>query len=349
MQVMRLERLELTNFRSYKKKTFKLGQLVLLVGPNGAGKTNALEAIYLLSTGGSPRAEVTEEMIQWGEEIAQVSGVAREEKKEQYQALAVVLTPGRYLGKPTTKRRYLVDGAGRTRANFAGRLPAGWFRPEDLRLIEGSPYRRRQYLDEVLSQASPEYGRALTAYERGLRRRNRVLAAIKEREAKREQLKFWDQTIIKNGEVLTQNRREYLESLIQVETAFGRYRAEYKASTISEERLMQYAEAEVAAGYTLVGPHKDDFGVMQEQGREKDLHTYGSRGEQRLGVLFLKLGNWQYLEEHLKTRPILLLDDIFSELDQAHREEVLLVTGGQTIITATEEGQVKGAQVEHLG
>lgn len=332
-----MERLTLNNFRSYTKKVFHFGALTLIVAPNGAGKTNILEAIYLLSTGMSERAGVTEEMIRFGTELATVSGVV--EHNDERVELSTVLTNGVYMGKRTPKRRYLVDGVGRVRSGMVGKLSAVLFRPEDMRLVEGSPYRRRQYLDDTLSMAHPEYGRALTVYEASLKRRNRLLDAIRDGLARREQLSYWDQSIIKNGNILTDYRRNLLEYLSGLHTSFGDYELTYDASTISPSRLAQYAEAEIAVGYTLVGPHKDDF-VIKSEGR--DLMKYGSRGEQRLAVLFLKLGNMQYIEEKLKIKPVLLLDDIFSELDEVHREEVVKMTKGrQTIITTSEEDVVE--------
>lgn len=347
MYAMRLERLELQNFRSYLRRTFHFGDLTVLFGPNAAGKTNVLEATYLLASGNSFRAGLTEEMIHFGAEIAHVTGIV--ENTGETSSVGVVLTPGIYLGKRISKRRYLIDGAPRTRARFLGRLVSVLFRPEDLRLIEGSPSRRRSFLDDVLEQASPHYARALTAYEGALRRRNKILDLIREGTARREQLAFWDATMIKNGNILTDNRRELLAYLSDIDVSFGSYRLEYDASTISEARLRQYQTEETAAGYTLVGPHKDDFTVISTNGMDRDLMKYGSRGEQRLAVLFMKLGIMQYLETKLSIRPILLLDDIFSELDEKHRGEVLRMTDGrQTIITTAEEevlALVKGAEV----
>jgi DNA replication and repair protein RecF len=334
---MKLERLTLTNFRSYSKQVFHFGDQTVIVAPNGAGKTNVLEAIYLLSTGVSERAGEITEMIKFGNEIASVAGIV--ESGEERSELSVVLTRGVYMGKRTPKRRYLVDGVARTRAKFSGKLPAIMFRPEDMRLVEGSPSRRRSFLDETLVMVHPDYARALTVYEASLRRRNRLLDAIRDGLARREQLSYWDQSIIKNGNVLTDYRRSFLEYLTLVKTSFGTYQLEYDSSTISPARLAQYAEAEVAVGYTLVGPHKDDFSVSGKNGVKvwKNLMVYGSRGEQRLAVLFLKLGTLQYIEEKMGVKPLLLLDDIFSELDETHREEVVKMTEGrQTIITSAE-------------
>ena len=338
IRIMKLERLTLTNFRSYKKQVFHFGEHTVIVAANGAGKTNVLEAIYLLATGVSERAGEITEMIRFDEVLASVAGIL--ELKDERSELSVVLTRGMYMGKRTPKRRYLVDGVPRTRATFSGKLPAIMFRPEDMRLVEGSPSRRRSFLDSTLSMVHSDYSRALSVYEASLRRRNRLLDAIRDGLARREQLSYWDQSIIKNGNILTDYRRAFLEYLTQVETSFGSYQLEYDASTISPARLAQYAEAEVAVGYTLVGPHKDDFSVSGKNGTKvwKNLMVYGSRGEQRLAVLFLKLGTLKYIEEKMQVKPILLLDDIFSELDEIHRGEVVAMTQGrQTIITTAEE------------
>ena len=341
---MQLTRITLSQFRSYQTQTFQFGPKTIVVAPNGSGKTNLLEAIYLLVTGTSERAHTTEEMIAWGEDLATVTGIVAESEGE-YRELAVVLTRGVYLGKRTPKRRYLVDGVPRLRTKFTGNLVALMFRPEDMRLVEGSPSRRRHFMDEILTQADFVYGRALLQYEAALKRRNRLLDMIREGTARREQLAYWDQSLIKNGTILTEMRRTFLETLSGTTTRFGTYELSYLASPVSPERLAKHAEAEVALGYTLVGPHKDDFRIlahgswpMAHSQTEKDLMIYGSRGEQRLAVLFLKLASLQYLETKLQVRPILLLDDIFSELDDVHRREVMAMTAGhQTIMTTAEE------------
>ena len=338
---MRLERLTLVNFRSYKNQVFHFGQTSVIVAPNGGGKSNILEAISFLSSGKSERAAEISEMITFDSELASVTGVV--EHNDERSELAIVLTRGMYMGKMTPKRRYLVDGVARTRGMISNKLLTVLFRPEDMRLIEGSPVRRRGYLDSILCMVHPEYERALSVYEASLRRRNRLLDSIREGQAGREQLTYWDQSIIKNGNILSDFRRELLLYLSQIKTSFGQYNLEYTASTISPARLAQHAQAEIAVGYTLVGPHKDDFKIMvystwhMAHGGDRDLMKYGSRGEQRLAVLFLKLGNLQYIEEKLGVKPILLLDDIFSELDEGHRKEVAgMMEGRQAIVTSAE-------------
>lgn len=337
--------MKLDNFRSYGKQVFHFGQTTIIVAPNGAGKTNVLEAINLLATGQSERASETSEMIKFSSDIGSVAGVV--EHQDERIELSVVLTRGVFMGKKTPKRRYLVDGIARTKSGFVNKLSVVLFRPEDMRLVEGSPSRRRRYLDDVLSMTHPDYLQALNVYEASLKRRNRLLDAIRDGMARREQLSYWDQSIIKNGNILTDYRRAYLDYLSNVKTSFGEYRVDYDASTISESRLSQYSEAEVAVGYTLVGPHKDDFVIKSYEigtnsNLPRDLMKYGSRGEQRLAVLFLKIGAMEYSENKLGYKSVLLLDDIFSELDQSHREEVVKMTEGrQTIITSAEEEVVE--------
>ncbi len=338
---MKLKKLELVGFRNHKHKEIKFGQLTIIVGENAKGKTNILEAIYLLSTGDSFRAGKIEEMINWEQDLARVEGYVEDDEGNDL-VLGITLTKGLLMGKRTPKRKYFVDRVAKQKRKFVGKLLAVVFRPEDLRLIEGSPGRRRRFLDEVLGMVSWEYKRALTLYENALRRRNKILDLIREGRARREELAFWDMTLIKNGNILTDWRREFLEFLSDLEVGFGKYKVEYDFSAVSESRLEQYEREEVLAGYTLVGPHKDDFVVrVQDSGigvQDKNLHIYGSRGEQRLGVLFLKYGSLKFVEEKLGVVPMFLLDDIFSELDEKHRQMVLgMMKNRQTVITSADE------------
>jgi DNA replication and repair protein RecF len=217
--------------------------------------------------------------------------------------------------------------------DFVGKTKAVLFTPTDMELITGSPGSRRRYLDFVISQFDHEYSRCLTSYEKGLRQRNRLLELIRENLAQRHQLFFWDRLIINNGDYITQARAKYLTGLNS-----KKYEIIYDKSIVSETRLKQYELEEVAAGTTLVGPHRDDFVLLNET---RDISKFGSRGEQRMAMLWLKQGEIVALSEN--GLPILLLDDIFSELDHKHREEVLQMimthqlAGGQTIMTSAEE------------
>jgi DNA replication and repair protein RecF len=212
-----------------------------------------------------------------------------------------------------------------------------------LELITNSPSTRREYLDSVLVQVDREYRRSLLVYQKGLRQRNRLLFLIREEKASQQQLFFWDKLLIKNGNIITQKRQRYLDFLNSHLDIFADLEVYYDLSGISIERLEKYKEEELAAGVTLVGPHRDDFITYQRKNQElRSIHSFGSRGEQRLAVLSLKLCELDFIEQETRERPILLLDDIFSELDEKHRQMVLkIIPKQQTIITTTDINFIK--------
>lgn len=303
-----ISKLSLQNFRNYTKKEFEFGEKTLIVGENGVGKTNILEAIYLLATGKSFRADRDSELIKYDCQFAIVKS----------DGLQITITD---------RKKFEVNGIPRRQMDFVGKLRAVLFAPQDMELITGSPSARRRYLDFVICQMDREYRRCLISYEKGLRQRNKLLSMIRDGLAHRSQLYFWDKLLIKNGDYITLARGEYLRNLS------GNYGVEYDKSIITEDRLKQYEVEEVAAATTLVGPHRDDF-LINFNGR--DVSKYGSRGEQRMAILWLKQGEIKFLGDD----PILLLDDIFSELDHKHREAVSgLVRDypGQVIATTADE------------
>jgi len=352
---MKIKSLSLKGFRNYNKQVFELSDNTsLVVGKNGSGKTNALEAIHLLATGVSFRAKKSTEMIFYGQELARVSGDVSSD------GLEVVLTVGEVQGDKVPKKRYLVNGVVKRKMDFIGKLRVVLFRPEDIELVLGSPSIRRDYFDRVLEQADREYRRSNLSYQKGVRQRNKLLFRIREGEADRQQLLFWNKLLLKNGEIVSQKREEFLNYVNQkLEEKGLDLSLEYDRSVISEARLDQYAAAEVAAATTLVGPHRDDFlFIKQREGKlKKDLSVYGSRGEQRMAVFQIKLAELEYAQHSLgkpvkkleskgyssstainnEERPVLLLDDVFSELDKSKRREVFkLLNKQQTIITTSD-------------
>ncbi len=345
---MLLTSLTLQNFRSYEKKQLTFSpKTTLILGPNGAGKTNILEAIMMLAVGKSFRADRDREAIQWKKNVSHVTcHVSLGEEKIK---LELVLTDGVAEGTKIPMKHYVVNGVPRRQVDFVGNLRAVLFWPEDLELVTDSPSLRRRYLDSVLVQVDREYRRNLFSYERGLRQRNRLLDFINEGKAHRHQLLFWDQLLIRTGSYLTDKRTQYLDFINTHNVSHITYHAHYDKSVISESRLEQYKNEEVAAKATLVGPHRDDFIVQsKEHGQAKDdgfrdLSKFGSRGEQRLSVLWLKLAELSYIENETGIRPLLLLDDILSELDSAHRAIVITVMSEQqTILTSADPDIIKG-------
>lgn len=350
---MYLASLVLKDFRNYESRLFEFGKkTTLITGGNGVGKTNILEAVYVLATGRSFRAHKVEEMIRFGREFGRVAGEVEEENNSEPGGLSleVVLTKGEVNGAKVAKRRFRLEGVAKRAADFTGRLVAVLFRPEDLEIVLGSPQDRRAFMDGVLVQVDREYRRSLAVYEKALYRRNKLLDAIRDEGVSRTQLMFWDQTLVKHGQILTERRGKFSDFINSQRIAIDNFKLDYWPSVISEERLAKYGEQEVAAGYTLVGPHKDDFRMYTASGDQlsepdrkgRDLALYGSRGEQRLGVLWLKLAELAFVKEKLGEKPVLLLDDIFSELDGVHRDLVVkIIPEQQTLVTATESASLK--------
>jgi DNA replication and repair protein RecF len=326
-----LRSVSLQNFRSYKRKSFEFSDSTLIVGQNTAGKSNLIEAIYLLSSGKSFRADKDYQMVHQGEEMGRIKA------KTDESELEVVVTVGEVAGVRTQFKRYFVNGVPKRRIDFVGHLPSVLFSPEDLEIIIGSPGLRRDFLDNVLEQTDRDYRIALTSYVKGLRQRNALLELVKNGlKANESQFEYWDRLLIETGTVITEKRANFITYLNLFEKKIFDFTIEYDKSIISEERLLQYREAERGAGVTLVGPHRDDFFVLF--GKEKnELKSFGSRGQQRLGVLQLKILELQYLKDRGED-VMLLLDDVFSELDEDHINLVLKVRSNQqTIITTTHE------------
>lgn len=332
---MSIAGVSLQNFRNFKGETFKFADgITVIVGDNASGKTNILEAVNLLSTGKSFRANKEGEMIMHEGEVARVLGKIGTEKLE------VVLTHGILKSgsmiEKTPRKRLLVNGVGKRLVDFSGILKTVLFRPQDMDLVTESPSLRRRFMDGVLYQADREYRRALISYEKGLRRRNKILFRIREEGLSRQNLYFWDKLIIKNGQYITKKREELINFINATDPLNdNKYEISYDKSVISEQRLLQYKNAEVASATTLVGPHRDDIIFMKN---ERELSSFGSRGEQRIGVLWVKIAELLFIEEETGEKPTLLLDDIFSELDHEHRSLVnKIALAQQTIITTADE------------
>lgn len=393
---MYLDQLQLVHFRNHESFVFRFDQpQVVFVAPNGVGKTNILEAIYLLATGDTFREAKSEEMVNFETEVGHVGGkvsntyhVSRNSQQDPSTALGsdqddnvielrVTLTRGMLNGKRVAKKRLVVNGVGRSKPKFVGNLAVVCFRPEDLRIIEGSPARRRKFLDGILSQIDRQYVIALSTYTKAIRQRNKLLEMIRERKTHPRALEYWDDLVIKHGGYINQKRGELInffngqQQKIKEDPstalrfaqddnpkpwgltpgAFS-YEMIYDHSLMSRERLDQYKDREQAAGYTLVGPHRDDFFVKAQvsgAGGQRDLAKFGSRGQQRMGVLWLKLQSLSFIEAQIGEKPVLLLDDIFSELDHEHRELVFeLMQQQQTIATTADEHYVEGSSTYQI-
>lgn len=339
---MLIKTLKLVNFRNFSTVDLNFDKTTLLLGKNAQGKSNLLESIYFLATTKSPRADLDLQLIKEGEGTCLVEG----EIGENHEAtkLEIAMQTGPETG---FQKRTRVNGVPRRTTDYLGHLIAVHFCPEDINLVTGPPALRRWHLDLTLAQIDREYKLALTEYHLALTARNKLLKRIKEGLSKLNELDFWTDKMVQNGKVVGEKRQAFFQNLGQ-QKIDNKFRFVYQENHISPERVRDYLPKEVAAGMSLIGPHRDDF-IFKLDGR--DLASFGSRGEQRTAVLNLKLAELQFIKEKTGFLPILLLDDVFSELDQEHRDYVISATSGQqTILSAVEQEQIpasflKSAQV----
>jgi len=329
---MKITDLKLTTFRNHKKCSFKFSQITIFIGKNTSGKTSILEAISFLSHGKSFKAEKDFDAINEDSEFARIEGdiIDSEEKIK----LGVIIA----LQNERASKKYLVNNVSRRQNDFISHLLTVLFTPEDLELINASPSIRRAYLNSVLIQADKGYRLALNLYEKALKRRNRMLYLV--REGKKffsdNEFEYWDNLVIENGQIVTRYREEFIDYVNNAEKEIFDIKIKYDKSTISRARLDQYKDAERASAKTLVGPQRDEL-IFQSKD-EKSIKEFGSRGEQRLTVFQTKLIETLFLIEKTAKTPILLLDDIFSELDEGNIIKVLdLLPHHQVIITTTHE------------
>lgn len=301
-------------------------------GPNAAGKTTLLEAIVLLAWGRSHRTAADAELVRWGRELARVEGRVGNEVIE----LALVRS-----ASGGVRKRIRVNGVPRRAAALIGALRTVLFAPEEMLLVVGSPSLRRDALDRLAGQRSPAYLRELATYGRALQQRNGLLRLIREGEAQRDQLAFWDRTLIASGGAVVAERLALLDALagplaaahaeiapeeaeaakleLRYLTNAPRQAGETPRDAL-ERRLAETAEKELWNGSTLVGPHRDDVAFTLDS---RPMDTFASRGQQRTVILAFKLAELDLLTALDGRPPVLLLDDVFSELDPERRSHLV--------------------------
>lgn len=356
---MAVRSLSLDGFRSYEQLRVEFGDGPhVVVGRNAAGKTNLVEAIALLSSGRSHRSSTDSEMVRWGAAFARAS--AEVESEGRTEALEVVIhAKGAGSG---ARKRIRVNGVNRRTSALRPILRTVLFAPEDMLLIVGSPSLRRNLLDALVAQREPTAAAVMSTYGRALTQRNSLLRRIREEEAGRAELSYWDEAICDNGGRILDWRHESLRAMTQPladahreiapeETGLTlRYASNVEpADGESNEaalrrRLRETADKEVWNGSTLVGPHRDDL-AFESDGRE--LTAFASRGQQRTAILALKLAELDLLSRHDGRPPLLLLDDVFSELDPERRAHLVRRIGSlpQAIVTTTTPGDLDPALI----
>lgn len=330
---MFLKNLNLTNFRNYSQLELKFdNRPTIFIGNNAEGKSNILESIYLLSTSKSLRAEKEIELIKEGEQFGKIEGIISDESSNGVEEELLIL-----INKETeefSKKKLMVNGIARRAVDFIGNLPAVYFYPSDINMITGSPSLRRWHLDLSLTQIDIDYKKSLTLYEHFLTARNRVLKAIREGRGRVDELSYWTDGLLEQAKIVSKKRADFFNFINNFEQILGNFKFIYLPNIISLDKLTETQDREIAAATTLIGPHRDDFDMMLDH---KNLAHFGSRGEQRMATLAFKLLTLEYMSKVLGKRPILLLDEIFSELDPSHRSIVASIAKKQQTIIATVE------------
>src|SRR3954451_8131453 len=344
---MLVTRLRLRDFRCYASAEVALGPgLTVVHGRNGAGKTNLLEGLYFGLTSRSCRTTNEREIVRFGESAARVEvEVADEDGPHE---LAVGFQPGE-------AKRLRADGAPVERLlDVAYRPLVSVFLPDRLELVKGAPALRRAHLDQVVAAAWPSRGATRRAYTQALAQRNALIGRIRAGRAGRASLPAWDAELARHGIVLRDDRAGAVDlvrdrfSAIAADLGLSgtgelRYKPRSTAATADElaGELAERTDSDLDRGFTGHGPHRDDL-ALRRDGR--DLRSYGSQGEQRLALLALLLAERDALAEARGAVPLLLLDDVMSELDAERRGLLVerITRAGQALVTTTDLAHVPG-------
>ena len=350
---MKLNDLYLRSFRNYEELSISFDPGVnLIVGRNAQGKTNLLEAIGYLGSGKSFRAQKTGELIRFSSDFAEIQGKLTSQEREQ--SIRWVLFPNgrsRVLERNGVKKRAASD--------ILGMLPHVLFCPEDLMILKGGSAPRRRLGDGALSQLRPNYDAALTEYGRILEQKSRILKDWRENPALLEILPEYNTRLCQVGALLISYRARFYEALGQAAAKYHgefsggmeEFSLEYKTvSTVCDpfaplsvitgqlqDHLESHYRAELDSASCLTGPHKDDFDVSLSN---VNLKLYGSQGQTRTATISLKLAQRELMCRESGEEPLLLLDDVLSELDPGRQDFVLnQIVSGQVFITACEPGR----------
>lgn len=339
---MKILSLKLTNYRNWLDYKLDFDKVTILIGPNGVGKTNILESVYFLATGRTWRTSNEVQLINWENEYCRM--LAEIEKNSEKSKTEIFLQKQPLNGRIQIKQVKINNIKHRT-LDLIGQMPAVLFSPETIDLISGAPNLRRKFLDIVLAQTKHIYAINLLTYQKVLRERNKLLFFIKTGKSKRDELDFWDEKIIEIGESIIGEREVLIKKLNQIlpdvyATLVGKkqnikivYKPSVKSGNMKAE-IANSIERDIEKTGTGFGPHRDDWEIQEYS---RNIATFASRGEFRSAVLALKCAEVEFIKEQINEDPILLLDDIFSELDITRRAHLAkIVETQQTIITTTD-------------
>lgn len=369
---MRCAHLSLRNFRNYSRLELDLRPgVTILIGDNAQGKSNLLESIYFLSTTRSFRASSERELINWrvlGSDVAFARLIVQVDRGGSHPRIEATINEELRLDSegvsPTAgfTKRFRLNDLTKRGIEILGTVNSVMFSPQDIDLVIGAPSVRRRYLDVTISQVEPRYVRGLSHYNRVLLQRNQLLRQIREGKARAGQLPIWDQQLVGSGAPIVKWRADAIRRINEIAQEIHReltgrqerlriaYRSsvslgdpdtkeiELKALEVSfAEQIRVARPKETGSGMSVVGPHRDDLGFLVD---ERDMGSFGSRGQQRTVALALKLAEAEFLHQSVHDRPVLLLDDVLSELDESRRHHLLDFVRDyeQVIFSATDLG-----------
>jgi DNA replication and repair protein RecF len=346
---MRVDRLRLRDFRTYAAADIAIGPgLTVLHGPNGAGKTNVLEALYFGCTSRSCRTANERDMVRFDGPAARVEVDTSD--RDGAHTLSVGFQPGE-------PKRIKVDGAPVERLTDSPARPlVSVFLPDRLELVKGAPAARRAHLDQLVTGLWPSRTGNRAQYSRAMAQRNALLARVRAGRVGDGALDAWDAELARWGIALRDDRAAAVARVAEGYPALAgelglagaaevRYRPRTRAESAAElvEELRERRASDLERGFTQHGPHRDELLLLRD-GRE--LKSFGSQGEQRLALLALLLAERAVLTAERGAPPLMLLDDVMSELDADRRALLVarLDDGGQAVVTTTDLGHVPGAE-----
>lgn len=352
---MRIRSIRLTDFRNYAEAEISpCAGVTVFTGDNAQGKTNILEAVYLCCTGRSHRTSHDREMIRTGADIARVHVDA--DRRDGHHDVEILLPR-------MERRRVKVAGNVVSRSGeLLGHITGVLFAPEDLRMVKDGPAERRRFVDMELSQLRPSYYYALQRYSRALKQRGALLKEISLGNARADTLDMWDAQLAESGAAVMDLRREFLKTLAQtaVET-HARVSGGAEVMTVEyapsaetantgaalaealRELLLRARQMDLKRLTTSVGPHRDDVRVLLNG---QDARAYGSQGQVRTCALSLKLSELEIMRRESGESPVLMLDDVMSELDPGRRRLLIgMLEDVQTFVTCTDPTDLAGAAI----
>ncbi|WP_181350769.1 DNA replication/repair protein RecF [Thalassobacillus sp. CUG 92003] len=359
---MHISELSLRSFRNYNDLSLTFDdQINVIIGDNAQGKTNLMEAIYLLAFSRSHRTPRDKELIQWDKEYAKIKGSIIK-RNRRFPLEIIISNKGKKAKLNHIEQKRLSD--------YIGAMNVVMFAPEDLNLVKGSPQVRRRFIDMEIGQVQPAYVYHLAQYQKVLKQRNSLLKDLQRKpEADRTMLAVLTDQLIEHGALIVERRFRFLQLLRkwaapihegisrQLEALEITYDASVKVSEdmdletivpIYQEKFTDIETKEVERGTTLAGPHRDDLMFFVNG---KDVQTYGSQGQQRTTALSLKLAEIELIKSEVGEYPILLLDDVLSELDDFRRSHLLHTIQGkvQTFVSTTSVEGIEHEVIDQAG